>query len=236
MIGYGGAPAPPELLRRIEKQFPGATVSNGYGLTETSSLVTLNVGPDYAARPESVGPLLPVCEMRVVDEGGRDLAPGELGELWLKGSNVVRGYWKRPEATAKDFTDGWFHTGDLVRVDPEGFITIADRMKDIVIRGGENVYCAEVEAVLFEHPDVRDAAVIGIPHPTLGEEVGAVIQLRSGSSASADALRRHVQDRLAAFKVPARIWLDEAALPRNAAGKVLKRDLKAKVLGEDRGD
>jgi long-chain acyl-CoA synthetase len=232
-IGYGGAPAPPELLRRIEKHFPAAIVSNGYGLTETSSLVTLNVGPDYAARAESVGPALPTCETKVVDQEGRELPAGELGELWIKGPNVVAGYWNRPDATAAEFTDGWFHTGDLVRIDDEGFVTIVDRVKDIVIRGGENVYCAEVEAALFEHPDVKDAAVIGIPHEVLGEEVGAVVQLRAGSGAGEETLRNHVGERLAAFKVPSRIWLEEADLPRNAAGKVLKRDLKARFLGDD---
>ncbi|MBW2495786.1 MAG: acyl--CoA ligase, partial [Deltaproteobacteria bacterium] len=175
MIGYGGAPAPPELLHRIEKYFPDVTASNGYGLTETSSIVTLNVGPDYAARPESVGPAIPICETKVVDSEGKELPPGELGELWLRGSNVVRGYWNRPDATAEDFTNGWFHTGDLARIEEDGFITIVDRIKDMVIRGGENVYCAEVEAALFEHADVQDAAVIGIPPATLGEEVGAVV-------------------------------------------------------------
>jgi len=233
-IGYGGAPAPPELLHRIEKQFPGAaTVSNGYGLTETSSLATLNVGPDYSARPESVGPVLPICETKVVDAEGAELPTDELGELWIRGANVVKGYWNRPEATAAEFTDGWFHTGDLVRIDSEGFVTIVDRLKDIVIRGGENVYCAEVEAALFEHPDVRDVAVIGIPHPTLGEEVGAVVQICPGSRASDEALRNFVTDRIAAFKAPSRIWIDEAELPRNAAGKVLKRELKEQFSGAD---
>ncbi len=233
-IGYGGAPAPPELLHRIEKHFSAqATASNGYGLTETSSLATLNVGPDYAARPESVGPVLPICETKVVDSDGAELPVGELGELWIRGANVVRGYWNRPEATAAEFTDGWFHTGDLVRIDAEGFVTIVDRLKDIVIRGGENVYCAEVEAALFEHPDVRDAAVIGIPHPTLGEEVGAVIQIARGSATSDESLRDFLADRLAAFKRPSRIWIDEAELPRNAAGKVLKRALKERYVGAD---
>jgi len=232
-IGYGGAPAPPELLRRIEKRFPAATASNGYGLTETSSLVTLNVGPDYAKRPESVGPALPVCETKVVDAEGNELPPGELGELWLKGACVVEGYWNRPEATAKEFTEGWFHTGDLVRIDDEGFVTIVDRLKDMVIRGGENVYCAEVEAALFEHPDVRDAAVIGVPHATLGEEVGVVIQLYPGGSRSEERLRSHLAERLASFKVPTRFWFDESALPRNAAGKVVKRELKERFLDVD---
>jgi long-chain acyl-CoA synthetase len=230
MIGYGGAPAPPELLRRIETHFPQATVSNGYGLTETSSLVTLNVGPDYAERPESVGPAIPICETKIVDAEGKELPPGQLGELWLRGGNVVKGYWNRPEATAAEFTDGWFHTGDLVRIEVDGFLTIVDRVKDMVIRGGENVYCAEVEAALFEHADVQDAAVIGVPHPTLGEEVGAVVQLRPGGSADEAALRSHVKNRLAAFKAPSRIWIEKEPLPRNAAGKVLKRELKERFL------
>ena len=157
----------------------------------------------------------------------------ELGELWLKGACVVKGYWNRPEATAEEFSEGWFHTGDLVRIDSEGFIYIVDRIKDMVIRGGENIYCAEVEAALFEHPDVCDAAVVGVPHATLGEEVAAVVECRAGSSLSEQSLREHVKDRLAAFKVPSRISIDEAKLPRNAAGKVLKRELKARFLAVD---
>jgi long-chain acyl-CoA synthetase len=235
-IGYGGAAAPPELLRRIEKQLPAATVSNGYGLTETTSIVTLNAGGDYAARPDSVGPPVPVCELRVVDEAGTPLGPGELGELWIRGPNVVKGYWNRPEATAAEFTNGWFHTGDLVRIDEDGFVTVVDRVKDMVIRGGENVYCAEVENSLFENAAVLDAAVIGVPHRVLGEEVGAVVQLRPGASTSEAELREHVAARLAAFKVPGRIWLRDEPLPRNAAGKVLKRALRESLLANGAGD
>jgi long-chain acyl-CoA synthetase len=231
-IGYGGAPAPPELVRRIEEMFPGRTPSNGYGLTETSSVTTMNSGADYLRRPDSVGPAVAVCDVKVVDESGRELANGEIGELWIKGPNVVKGYWNKPEATAETFTEGWLHSGDVARIDDEGFITIVDRAKDMVIRGGENVYGAEVEAALFEHRAVMDVAVIGVPHHVLGEEVGAVIQLKPGAQATVEELRAHVGERLAGFKVPAHIWFHDEPLPRNPAGKILKRELRDEVLGK----
>jgi steroid-24-oyl-CoA synthetase len=230
-IGYGGAPAAPELVRRIEALFPGRTPSNGYGLTETSSVTTLNVGEDYVRKPDSVGVPVPVVDVKVVDALGGALPVGEIGELWIKGPNVVKGYWAKPEATAETFTDGWLHSGDVARLDDEGFVFIVDRAKDMVIRGGENVYCVEVEAALFEHPAVTDAAVIGIPHHVLGEEVGAVVHLAPGLSASEAELQRWVGERLAAFKVPVRIWFFEEPLPRNANGKIMKRELKADLLG-----
>jgi acyl-CoA synthetase (AMP-forming)/AMP-acid ligase II len=228
-IGYGGAPAPPELVRRIEEMFPGRSPSNGYGLTETSSVTTLNAGDDYLAHPDSVGAPVPVVDVKLVDGSGSDLPAGSAGELWIKGPNVVRGYWNKPEATSATFTDGWLHSGDVARIDEEGFVYIVDRAKDMVIRGGENVYSVEIETVLFEHPAVVDAAVIGIPHPVLGEEVGAVIELRPGASVTAEGLREFVGERLAAFKVPAHIWFRDEPLPRNPAGKVLKRELRDEV-------
>jgi acyl-CoA synthetase (AMP-forming)/AMP-acid ligase II len=151
------------------------------------------------------------------------------GELWIKGPNVVKGYWNKPEATAASFTDGWLHTGDVARIDDEGFVFIVDRAKDMIIRGGENVYCSEVESAIFEHPAILDAAVVGIPDLVLGEEVGAVVQLKPGATATAEELQRHVRDRLAAFKVPVRIWFRDEDLPRNPAGKVLKRDLREEL-------
>jgi long-chain acyl-CoA synthetase len=231
-IGYGGAPAAPELVRRIEAMFPGRTPSNGYGLTETSSVTTMNSGSDYLLKPESVGVPVPVCDVKVVDADGEALGGGDVGELWIKGPNVVKGYFSKPEATEASFTDGWLHSGDVARLDDEGFVFIVDRAKDMVIRGGENVYCVEVEAALFEHPAVSDAAVIGIPHTVLGEEVGAVVQLAPGKSASEDELKRHVAERLAAFKVPVQIWFRDEPLPRNPAGKILKRDLREELVGE----
>ena len=229
-IGYGGAPAPPELVRKIEEMFPGRTPSNGYGLTETSSLTTSNAGLDYQRKPDSVGVPVAVVDVKVVDDDGNELAIGEVGELWIKGPNVVKGYWNKPEATAQTFTDGWLHTGDVARLDDEGFVFIVDRAKDMIIRGGENVYCSEVEAALFEHPAVMDAAVIGIPDLVLGEEVGAVIQLKIGATATDDELKAHVRERLASFKVPVRIWYRDEDLPRNPAGKVLKRELRDSLL------
>jgi long-chain acyl-CoA synthetase len=228
-IGYGGAPAPPELVARLKQEFPEVAPSNGYGLTETSSVTTLNSAEDYQAKPDSVGAPVAVCELRVVDEEGGDVPPGDIGELWIKGPNVVKGYWNNPEATAESFTDGWLHSGDLARIDDEGFVYIADRVKDMLIRGGENVYCVEVEDALYTHADVMDAAVIGLPHRVLGEEVGAVVQLRPGAQVSEDELKQHVAGQLAAFKVPARIDLRSAPLPRNANGKILKSQLKEEL-------
>jgi acyl-CoA synthetase (AMP-forming)/AMP-acid ligase II len=230
-IGYGGAPAPPELVRRIEELFPGRTPSNGYGLTETSSVTTMNSGVDYLEHPDSVGVAVPVCDLKVVDEAGRDLGRNAVGELWIRGPNVVKGYWNKPDATAASFLDdGWFRSGDVARIDDDGFVHIIDRAKDMVIRGGENVYSVEVEAALFEHPAVTDAAVIGVPHHVLGEEVGAVVVLKPGAAATVEELQAHVRERLAGFKVPAHIWFRDQELPRNPAGKILKRDLRDEVL------
>jgi long-chain acyl-CoA synthetase len=238
-ISYGGAPCPPDLVRRIKEHFPAGAPGNGYGLTETSAMTTMNSGDDYVRKPDSVGPPAPVCDVAVVpdeyagEEPPPDQAvdPERTGELWIKGPNVVRGYWNRPEDTALSFTRGWLHTGDVARIDEEGFVHIVDRAKDMIIRGGENVYCAEIEAVLFEHPGVADCAVIGVPHPVLGEEVGAIIVLRPGEDVGADQLARFVRERLAAFNTPTRFWFRADPLPRNPAGKVLKRELRSELLG-----
>jgi long-chain acyl-CoA synthetase len=239
-ISYGGAPCPPDLVRRIKEHFPGGAPGNGYGLTETSAMTTMNSGDDYVRKPDSVGPPAPVCDVAVVpeeydgEEPPADQAPdpGRTGELWIKGPNVVRGYWNRPEETAATFTRGWLHTGDVARIDEEGFVHIVDRAKDMIIRGGENVYCVEVEAALHEHPGVADCAVIGVPHPVLGEEVGAVVVLRPGEDVGADELGRFVGERLAAFNVPSRFWFRAEPLPRNPAGKILKRQLRTELLGD----
>jgi long-chain acyl-CoA synthetase len=225
-VAYGGAPAAPELVARIKAKFPKAMPGNGYGLTETSSVTSQNAAEDYQRKPDSAGLAIPVCDLRVVDVEGRDVPAGAVGELWIRGPNVVKGYWGNPEATAASFTDGWLHSGDLVRLDDEGFLYVLDRAKDMLIRGGENVYCVEVENALYSHPAVMDAAVIGIAHRVLGEEVGAVVQLKPGARIGEDALRRHVAERLAAFKVPVRILLRDTPLPRNANGKILKSALR----------
>lgn len=238
-VSYGGAPAPPELVRRIKRAFPDGQPGNGYGLTETSAATSMNTGPDYVARPDSVGTAVPVTDVAVVPEdfegteppADREQGPAATGELWVRGPQVVRGYWNRPEETALVFTNGWLHTGDVARIDDEGFIYIVDRAKDVIIRGGENVYSVEVEAALFEHPDVADCAVIGIPHPTLGEEVGAVVIARGGRPIDEAALRDHVAAKLARYNVPTRIWFRDGHLPRNPAGKVLKRQLRDELVG-----
>lgn len=224
-ISYGGAPSAPELVRKIREVF-GALPGNGWGMTETSATVTTHSSEDYLNRPESCGPPVPVAEIKVMSEdGSRELGVGEVGELWAFGPMVVRGYWNKPEATAETFTDGWIRTGDLARIDEEGFCYIVDRAKDMVIRGGENIYSSEVENVLYDHPAVTDAALIGLPHKTLGEQPAAVVHLAPGESASEAELQAWVRERLAAFKVPVRIAFVEETLPRNANGKIMKRDL-----------
>lgn len=239
-VSYGGAPAPAHLVRRIREAFSTGQPGNGYGLTETSGAAALNSGEEYVRKPDSVGRALPVNDCAVVPEGYVDaeppvLPPGTVGELWVKGPNVVRAYWNSPEDTARSITRGWLHTGDVARIDEEGFIFVVDREKDMVIRGGENVYSVEVEDALFSHPAVADCAVIGVPHPVLGEEVGAVVVLRPGHKVNADELADHVGTRLAAFNVPTRLWFRRRPLPRNPAGKLLKRALRAQVLGAETG-
>ncbi|WP_371537736.1 class I adenylate-forming enzyme family protein [Streptomyces sp. NBC_00466] len=229
MLSTGGAAAPPDLVRTVLARHSGRIEPrNGYGLTETSGGVLANFGAEYRAHPGSVGRPTPATEVRIADPAGRAVADGDVGELWLRGQALVRGYWNAPEATAAAFRDGWFRTGDLATVH-EGRVSIVDRIKDVVVRGGENVYCVEVEAALHAHPDVLDAAVLGVAHPVLGEEVAAVVQLRDGSEATPDALRAHVGESLAAFKVPAYVFVRAEPLPRNATGKVLKRELRGPV-------
>lgn len=231
-IAYGGAPSAPELVRRIFTEF-GALPSNGWGMTETMATVTGHGGEDYLARPTSAGPPAPVADLKIMDEDGEtELAVGEVGELWARGPMVVKGYWNKPEATAATFVDGWVRTGDLARLDDEGFVYIVDRAKDMIIRGGENIYSSEVENVLYAHPAVTDCALIGIPHRTLGEEPAAVVHLAPGMEASEAELQAWVKARLAIFKTPVAIRFVHETLPRNANGKILKKDLK--VLFEDR--
>jgi long-chain acyl-CoA synthetase len=237
-VSYGGAPAPPDLVRRIHEAWPVGQPSNGYGLTETSAATSMNTGDDYVAKPDSVGPPVPVSDVAIVPEDFAGDEPDDSiprgpdvrGELWIKGPHVVRGYWNRPRETAEVFTKGWLHTGDIARLDTDNFIYIVDRAKDMIIRGGENIYSAQVEAALFEHPAVADCAVIGVPDATLGEEVGAIVVLRPGVKVGAEELSLHVRNRLAAFMVPTHIWFRDQPLPRNPAGKVLKRQLREELL------
>ncbi|WP_228182517.1 class I adenylate-forming enzyme family protein [Streptomyces anulatus] len=227
LFSTGGAPAPPALVARLTARY-GERVEprNGYGLTETSGGVLAHFGDEYRAEPGGAGRPTPVTEVRVAGPSGEELPDGEAGELWLRGQSLFRGYWRDAAATEEAFGDGgWFRTGDLA-VRREGRVSIVDRIKDVVIRGGENVYCVEVEGVLHDHPDVADAAVLGVPHPVLGEEVAAVVRPRPGSGVTAGALREHVGGKLAAFKVPARVLFTDGPLPRNATGKLLKNRLR----------
>jgi long-chain acyl-CoA synthetase len=225
-VGGGGAPAPPELVRRVSTSFAKASPNIGYGMTETNSYGPQNSGDDYLSHPTSTGRTTPILRIEVRDPLGTALPTGELGEIWFKGPNLIRGYWNRPEETADTIVDGWLRTGDIGRLDDQGFVYIEDRAKDMIIRGGENVYSAEVEAAFYEHPAVHEAAVFGVPHERLGEEVAAVVVPLAGIPVTVDELRAHVAERLAAFKVPARIAIWSDPLPRNPAGKVLKRDLR----------
>jgi long-chain acyl-CoA synthetase len=231
----GGAAVPPDLpLRAREVLGDSVQVLNGYGGTETTSAVVTNVGDEYAARPGSVGSPNLTADLRVEDPDGRPLPAGQVGELCFRSPQVVKGYWKDPDATKAAFAGGWFHTGDLGYVDDDGYVYVVDRLKDVVIRGGENVYCAEVEAVLFEHPAVADVTIIGVPDHAMGERVGAVVVPRAGTSVSLDDLRSFAAARLAVFKRPEALYLVDE-LPRTATGKTDKRGLRAQLLQSSGG-
>ena len=233
-ISYGGAPAAAELVTRLKEKFPKVVPVTGWGMTEVSGGFTGHQAEDYELRPASCGPAFPIGEMKIVDATGNVLPTGGVGELWVKGPSVVRGYWQNPQATAETFIDGWLRTGDIARLDDEGFCTILDRAKDMLIRGGENIYCVEVENALYEHPGVIDAAVVGIPHHSLGEEPAAIVVLKDGASVTEADLRAFVAGRLAAFKVPVKIVFAPDALPRNPTGKLMKRELK-RLFVEQKG-
>lgn len=226
VVSYGGAPSAPELVATIKKRFPDAAPGNGWGMTETCATSSVNIGEDYLNRPNSAGAPPGAVEYKIVSPDGEVLPAGEVGELWCKGPMNCKAYWNKPEATAETFIDGWVVTGDLARLDEEGFLYLVDRAKDMLIRGGENIYCIEVESALYDHPAVMDASVIGIPHKILGQEVGAVVQLKPGTNASEDELRAHVRNQIAAFKVPVEIQFQDEPLPRNANGKILKPILR----------
>jgi len=232
-VSYGGAPSAPELVSTIKRRFPTATVSNGWGMTETCATSTLNFGRDYEMRPASAGACAPAMELRIVGADGRALPPGGVGELWARGPNITRAYWNKPEASAKTFIDGWCVTGDIARLDEEGFLFLLDRAKDMLIRGGENIYCIEVENALYEHPGVMDAAVVGVPHRVLGEEVAAVVQAKPGVVLDAQELRAFLSGRIAAFKIPVEIQIQTDPLPRNANGKILKSELRGRFAPRD---
>jgi long-chain acyl-CoA synthetase len=216
----GGAAMPAPLMRAFEQQF-GCIILEGYGLSETSPVASFN-HPDRERKPGTIGQAIAGVEMRVQNDEGDPLPPGEIGEIAIRGDNVMKGYWRRPQETAEAMAGGWFRTGDLGRVDPAGYFSIVDRKKDMIIRGGLNVYPREVEEVLYEHPAVAEAAVIGVPDEMLGEEVAAVVKLKPGASAEPDQLREHVKAQLAAYKYPRHVWIVDV-LPYGGSGKILKR-------------
>ena len=226
-VGGGGAPAPPKLVNRVATGFKKASPNIGYGMTETNAYGPGNSGADYVSHPTSTGRAAPGQLIAIRDDDGNDLPVGERGEIWFKGPSLIRGFWNRPDATAETIVNGWLRSGDLGRLDDEGFLYIEDRAKDMILRAGENVYCAEVEAAIYELPQVYEAAVFGVPHERLGEEVAAVVMLKDGEHLEAGELQEHVRHRLAAFKVPTKIHFVAEPLPRNPAGKILKRELRA---------
>lgn len=229
-VGGGGAPAPPELVRRVASNFGASRPGIGYGMTETNAYGPQNSGPDYLAHPTSTGRGTPIIEIAIRDMDDKAVPVGERGEIWFKGPHLIRGYWGQPEATAETIVDGWLRTGDIGHIDDEGFVYVEDRAKDMVLRAGENIYSAEVEAAIYEHPAVYEAAVFGLPHERLGEEVAAAVYVKPGHHLTPDELRAHVAARLAAFKVPSQVFMIAEPLPRNASGKILKRQLREELV------
>jgi len=222
LVTYGGAPSPVALAARVRGEL-GAMPGQGWGMTETSATCTTHSAEDYLRRPGSCGPALPVSKIKILKDGV-ETPSGTVGELWAFGPNLVKGYWNRPDATAENFRDGWLKTGDIASIDAEGFCTIHDRAIDMVIRGGENIYCIEVENILSEHPAISDAALVGLPHPLLGEVPAALVTAHM--PVSEDELRAFAAQRLAAFKVPVKVLVTSLPLPRNANGKLVKAELK----------
>ena len=226
-ISFGGAPTAPETIEKAREVLPiEPSFANAYGLTETHGVATLNGGKDLLGRKTSVGRPIPVLDLEVVDERGKALPDGELGELRFRGATVTPGYWNRPDASAEAVRDGWLHTGDLGYRDSEGFFFVVDRAKDMILRGGENVYCVEIENCLAEHPEIDEAAIVGVPDAELGERVKAVVRRVPGSKLSPEAVRSHVAAHLASFKVPEIVEFLDQPLPRNPAGKILKNTLR----------
>ena len=232
-VGGGGAQLQPDLVTKIEERVATARPSTGYGMTETCGIIT-SIGGDYFIdKPESCGPATPAYEVKIVDPSSTETLPkGETGELWVRGGHVIKGYLNRPEATEETIVDGWLRTGDMAKMDEDDFIYIVDRIKDMVLRGGENIYCAEVESAIFDHPAVSECTVFGVPDDRLGEEVGAAVFV-GNNKLDATELREHCRNLIASFKVPKYVWFMDEPLPRNASGKFLKRELREKLSIND---
>ncbi len=229
-VGGGGAPRAPEQVRQIEATFANAAPGTGWGMTETNGIGTVIGGADYLARPTSAGRCLAVLDLKVIDENGDEVPAGERGELLVRGTSMFRGYWNRPELNTEVFIDDWFRTGDVATIDADGFVAIVDRIKDLIIRGGENIGCGQVEAALLMHPAVHEAAVYAVPDDRLGEEVGATVYAEPGLDL--DALREFLNEHLARFEVPRYLRAVTEALPRTGSGKILKRQLRDEAISE----
>ena len=232
-VGGGGAQLQPDLVGKIDQMVKTARPNTGYGMTETCGIITSINGPYFVNKPDSCGPAMPNFETRCVDADGNTVPAGEVGELWVKGAPVIKGYLNRAEATAESITDGWLHTGDVAKIDEHGFIFIVDRVKDMVLRGGENIFCAEVESVVFTIDEVAECSVFGVEDDRLGEEVGLAVHLKAGSAATIDTIRQYCLAHMAKHKVPRYIWLMDQPIPRNASGKFLKRELRETLAVAD---
>jgi len=228
-LAGGGAQVPPDLVGRIDEAVATARPGTGYGMTETCGIITSVSADFYVDKPDSAGPVMPCFAYKCVDDAGEAVGEGDLGELWVRGAQVIKGYLNRPEATAETITDGWLHTGDIARVDADGFLFIVDRKKDMVLRGGENIYCAEVEAAVYRHPAVAECSVFGVADQRLGEEVALAVVPRAGETLSPEGLRAHLAAIMARHKIPRYIWILHEPLPRNASGKFLKRELRERL-------
>ncbi len=226
-ISFGGAPTPPETIEKAREVLAiEPSFANAYGLTETHGVATSCGGEEFLARKTSVGKPLPILDMQVVDEDGKPVPDGQLGQIVFYGPTITPGYWNRADATAETVVDGWLQTGDLGYRDPEGFFFVVDRAKDMILRGGENVYCVEIENCLADHPEIDEAAIVGVPDPEMGEKVKAIVRRVPGSELPEDAVRKHVAAHMASFKVPEFVEFIDHALPRNPAGKILKNALR----------
>jgi long-chain acyl-CoA synthetase len=232
-LGGGGAQLQPDLVERIEEAVASARPSTGYGMTETCGIITSISGDYFLDKPDSCGPVMPTFELKIIDDDGNEVPEGRVGELTVRGAPVIRGYLNRPDDTAETIVDGFLRTGDLARVDAEGFVFIVDRKKDMVLRGGENVYCAEVESAIFSHDDVAECVVFGVPDDRLGEEVGACVVPKDDATLTAEAIRAHCAEQISKHKIPRYIWIRDEALPRNANGKFLKRELREALAVSD---
>ena len=229
-VRWGAAPPPRQLVAQLKSHFPNAIFGTGYGQTESTQIVTQHAGEDYESNPDSCGRLVPSLDVRIVDDEGKDLPVGEVGEMWMRGATVALEYWKKPKETLETFGGGWLRTGDLMKVDRNGFYYVVDRKKDMVIRGGENVYSIEVEQALRTFPKVLDVAVFGLPDPVLGEQVAAAITVGDPADCDPKEIQKYLSGRLAAFKIPAKFAIGTEPFPRNAAGKVLKRELRERMI------